>query len=151
MSAALCCAVTCAGIVLLSGPAHGKADPKPQSQLTEQLTRAIATVRTGGSSKNRTDAAERIAELTRKINAKEIDDGIIADLVSRLDTSDDPVRYWVARCLGNLGPRARVAIPKLQRLLAEVDCLQGSKTSASGIRFALTQMGVTPSPTKCAP
>jgi hypothetical protein len=65
-----------------------------------------------------------------------------------MDSSDDSVRYWVARCLGNFGPRARMAAPKLEQVLAEVDCLQGSKTSASGIRFALGEMGITPPPCK---
>jgi PBS lyase HEAT-like repeat len=152
MSAAFRSAVIAsAWIVLVSGTAHGKADHKPESPLKEQLTQTMAKVRTGEPSMNRTEAAEHLAELTRKIDAKKVDDRTIADLVSLLDTSDDSVRYWVARCLGNLGPRGKTAIPKLQRLLAEVDCLQGSKTSASGIRFALTQMGVTPSPTACAP
>lgn len=73
----------------------------------------------------------------------------VTDLISLLDIPDDSVRYWVARSLGNLGPRAKAAIPQLQRLLAEVDCIQGTKTSASGIRFALTQMGVTTPPPVC--
>ena len=142
--------IACAWIVLLSGPAHGQAHHKPEGQLTE-LTQTIAKVRTGEPSMSRTEAAEHLAELTRKIDTKKVDDRTIADLVSLLDTPDDSVRYWVARCLGNLGLRAKTAIPKLQRLLAEVDCFQGSKTSASGIRFALTQMGATPSPATCAP
>ena len=121
-----------------------------EGQITE-LTQTIAKVRTGGSPTSRTEAAEHLADLTRKIDAKKVDDRTVADLVSLLDTPDDGVRYWVARCLGNLGLRAKTAIPKLQGLLADVDCLQGSKTSASGIRFALTQMGATPSPATCAP
>jgi len=68
----------------------------------------------------------------------------VADLVSLLDL---PVgRYWVAVSLGNLGTRAKTAIPKLQQILAEEDCLQVSKSAAECIRFALTQMGVTPPP-----
>jgi hypothetical protein len=150
MSAAICFVVTaCTCVVLLSDTAHGKTDHTSKAQLTEQLTQTIAKVRTGETSIARTEAAEHLSELTRKIDTKKIDDRTVADLVSLLDTSDDSVRYWVARCLGNVGPRAKTAIPKLQKLLAEVDCLQGSKTSASGIRFALAQMGVTPSSPMC--
>lgn len=142
--------IASAWIVLLSGAAHAKSDPMSKRQLTEQLTETIAKVRTGGPpSMDRTNAAERLADLTRKIDPKKVDDRTLADLVSLLDISDDSVRYWVARCLGNLGPRAKIAIPKLQELLAEVDCLQGSKTSASGIRFALSRMGITPPSPTC--
>jgi hypothetical protein len=138
----LCFAVIASACIFFqSGTAHA-GDPMSKKQLTE----TIAKVRTGGTSMARTEAAEHLAELTRGISPNKVDDKTIADLVSLLDTSDDSVRYWVAASLGNLGPRARIAVPKLQKTLAAVDCLQGSKTSASGIRFALTRMGVTPPP-----
>ena len=87
--------------------------------------------------------------MTRQMNPKAVPDQTVADLISLLDIPDDSVRYWVATSLGNLGPRAKAAIPQLERLLAEVDCVKGSKTLASGIRFALTQMGVTTPPPVC--
>jgi hypothetical protein len=136
-------------IVLPADPAQARAGHTPQRQLTEQITQTIAKVGTGESSTARTEAAEHLADLTRQVHAKSVDDKTIADLTSLLNTSDDSVRYWVARCLGNLGLRARAAIPELQKLLTEVDCLQGSKTSASGIRFALSQMDITPPPLRC--
>jgi len=122
-----------------------------ERQFSEQITHAIANVRSGNSPSARTEAAEQLAELTRKVDSKKLDDRTVADLVSLLDASDDSVVYWVARCLGNLGSRASSAIPKLQKKLAEVDCIEGSKTSASGIRFALSQLGAPPAPSKCAP
>jgi HEAT repeat protein len=122
-----------------------------QRQFTEQLTHTIAKVRTGNSPLVRTEAAEHLAELTSKTDSRKLDDKTVADLVSLLDTSDDSVVYWVARCLGNLGSRANTAIPKLQKKLLEVDCVEGSKTSASGIRFALSQLDAPPAPSKCVP
>ena len=116
---------------------------------TRRLGKAIAQVRMGGSPKARTDAAECLAQLTHGIDPTKVDDKTLGDLVSLLDVSDDSVRYWVARSLGNLGPRAKMAAPRLQAILADVDCLPGSKTSASGIRFALSQIGVTPPPPRC--
>ena len=121
-------------------------DGQSDRQFREQLTHTIAKVRAGDSPVARTEAAEQLAELTRKGDSKKLDNKTVTDLVSLLDASDDSVVYWVARSLGNLGSRANAAIPKLQKKLAEVDCVQGSKTSASGIRFALTQMGVTTPP-----
>jgi hypothetical protein len=138
-----------AWIMVLSG-VSGAQDGNSERQFGEQLTQTIAKVRTGESPTVRRKAAEHLAALTRKTDAKKVDDTTVADLVSLLDTSDDSVLYWVARCLGNLGSRANIAIPKLQKRLAEVDCLQGSKTSASGVRYALSQLGVPPSPPRYA-
>jgi len=67
-------------------------------------------------------------------------------MVSLLETEEDSVRAWVAASLGHLGLRAKVAVPKLLKLLPEVDCLRGSLTSAPFIRVALKRMGKTPPP-----
>src|SRR5258706_9922519 len=120
-SAPICFAVIASVwmILLLSGTAHTKAGQPTEKQLTEQLTETVAKVRTGATSAARTEAAEHLAELTRGIDPNQIDDGTISELVSLLDVPEDSVRYWVARCLGNLGPRARIAVPKLQKILTE--------------------------------
>ena len=116
----------------------------------EQLKEAIVKIRMSEpSTAVRTAAAEHLAELARETNPQEVDDRTVADMISLMDTSDDSVRYWVARSLGNLGVRAKVAVPKLQEKLIEVDCIQGSLTSASGIRFALAQMGAPSTPAAC--
>lgn len=152
-SAPICFAVIASVwmILLLSSTALTKAGRPTGKQLTEELKETVAKVRTGATSAARTEAAERLAELTRGISPNQIDDGTLSELVSLLEVPENSVRYWVARCLGNLGPRARIAVPKLQNILTEVDCLKGSKTSASGIRFALGRMGVKPPPPTCAP
>jgi hypothetical protein len=115
---------------------------------SKSLTETMTKVRSGKTSSARTKSAEHLFKLTRTTHQK-VDDKTITELASLLDLSDDSVRYWVARSLGNFGHRARMAVPKLQKVLDEVDCLQGSKTSASGIRFALNEMGITPPPPKC--
>ena len=119
----------------------------------KEVQETIARVQTtSGPSMARTNAAEHLAELTRKIIPKNIDDKTLADLVSLLDTPDDSVRAWVAAAIGNLGSRARTAGPALLKLLPESDCLQGDLTSAAIIRPALKKIGVKPPPfTNCAP
>lgn len=114
--------------------------------LKQQLKETMAKVRNGDTSTSRTDAAEHLATLTRGIDPHKVDDSTLADLVSLLDTQEDSVRYWVAASLGNLGPRAKAAVPKLLKLLPQVDCLRGSLTSAPAIRHALKRMGETPPP-----
>lgn len=111
-----------------------------QMQHTMDCVKAFNTV------DQRTAAAEHLAGLAEKISRNEITEQTIADLISLLDSPDDSVRYWVATSLGHLGPYAKAAIPKLQALLPKADCLNGAITSASGIRYALKQMGVTPPP-----
>jgi hypothetical protein len=111
-----------------------------------QLEEAIMSVQTGGSLAARTNAAKRLALLTRRIDPKEVDDPTLEKLVSLLNTNEDSVRAYVAGALGILGPRAKVAVPALLKLLPEVDCLGGALTSATFVRHALERMGETPPP-----
>lgn len=131
-------------ICMLSGTAHG-VDKMSKKQINEQLEYTIAVVRTGATSNIRNDAAKHLADLTREIAPNEIDDKIIADIVSLLDL---PVgRIWVASSLANIGPPAKMAIPKLQELIIMEDCHPLAGLSASfAIRRALERMGVTPPP-----
>jgi hypothetical protein len=140
--------IVCLLSVLLSETGYAAGREKLMKQLDETMSEVRTTGKTADDQRN---AAEHLYRLTRGKNSKKVDDKTIGDIASLLDVRDDSVRYWVAMCLGNFGPRARMAAPKLQALLAEVHCIQGSKTSASGIRFALVQMGVMPSPPTCEP
>jgi HEAT repeat protein len=123
-----------------------------RSMAAQQMRHAISRVRTSKTVTEKTDAAQHLASVAEKINRKEVTDPIIADLISLLDSPDDSVRFWVATALGNLGPCAKAAIPQLEALLPKADCLDGAITSASGIRYALKQMGVKPPPRpNCTP
>ena len=121
-------------------PAEGRCDSKLE------LVETIAKVRTSGTLTARTHAALRLAELTSRIEPNEMDDKTLADLVSLLDTWDDSVRIGIAVALGNLGPRAKSAAPKLVEILPEVDCLWVDASSALDIRNALERIGVPPPP-----
>jgi beta-phosphoglucomutase-like phosphatase (HAD superfamily) len=124
--------------------AHPGTAQMRKSEILKQLSDNIEMVRTAATSNSRDDAAQKLAKLTRKIDPKTVDDKTIASMIDLLDMPD--ARYWVAVSLGNLGSRAKVAIPKLQTLLAEEDGRHVSKSAADGIRFALSRMGVTPPP-----
>lgn len=123
-----------------------QSDSRTRDQLKRQLSETMATVRNGETLTSRTDAAEHLATLTRGINPHKVDDTTLAEMVSLLETEEDSVRAWVAASLGHLGPRAKVAVPRLLKLLPEVDCLQGSLTSAPFIRVALRRIGKKPPP-----
>ena len=140
-----CFAVISAMLIFLSGTASAGG----LTMFMKQLTETMAKVKRGETLMVQRDAAEHLAELTRKIDPKKVNDKALADLVSLLDMPDEPTRFWVAASLGNLGPRARIAIPRLRKILKEVDCLPGAVTSADAIRHALTRIGVRPPPSNC--
>jgi len=112
----------------------------------KQIEEAIVKVRSDKTVDARTEAAEHLATLTQKISGKEVTEALVTDITSLLDSPDDSVRYWVATSLGNLGPAAKAAVPKLEAMLPQADCINGTITSASGIRYALTKMGIKPPP-----
>jgi hypothetical protein len=117
----------------------------------EQIEAAMARVRSAKTVDARTEAAEHLAGLTKKIGSKEVTETLVADITSLLDSPDDSVRYWVARAVGNLGPAAKSAVPKLEEMLPKADCINGVITSAGGIRYALIRLGVKPPPpAKCS-
>jgi HEAT repeat protein len=112
----------------------------------KQIKETIAKVRSDRTARARTEAAEYLASLTQKLSSEEVTETLVTDITSLLDSPDDSVRYWVAAALGNLGPAAKAAVPKLEEMLPKADCISGAITSASGIRYALTKMGIKPPP-----
>jgi hypothetical protein len=132
-------------VVLLAMPTDGLCEGRNEASMKE-VKETIVTVRSGKTVDTRTQAAERLASLMTKISRKEVTGEFVTEVTSLLDSPDDSVRYWVATALGNLGPAAKAAIPKLEEMLPKADCINGAITSASGIRYALTRMGVKPPP-----
>jgi hypothetical protein len=93
------------------------------------------------------DLSYKLAKLTKGAGQKDIDDKIIANMIPFLDKGAD--RYWVAVSLGNLGRRARIAVPKLYQILVEEECHPMGLTSTSAIRGALERIGVKPPHPRC--
>jgi HEAT repeat protein len=109
--------------------------------LSVQIGKEIDLSKSGETLMIRTEAAKKLCVSTSGIRSEMYSENTIFKIATLLDTTEDSVRYWVARALGNFGKRASFAVPKLLDLLKEVDPLRGSLTSASAIRFALSQMG----------
>jgi HEAT repeat protein len=108
--------------------------------LRTRLTETIVKVRTGATSNIRDAAAQHLFDLTRGVDPQAVDDETIAKLVSLLDLPEG--RGWVAASLGNLGRRARIAVPKLEEILPEEECRHEDLTAEGAIRHALKRMGV---------
>ena len=132
----------CLVLSAVAGIAQTSGGPARMKQIKE----TIAEVRSDKTVDARTETAEHLASLTQKISSKEVTEALVTDMTSLLDSPDDSVRYWVATALGNLGPAAKAAVPKLEEMLPKADCINGAITSASGIRYALIKMGIKPPP-----
>jgi hypothetical protein len=117
---------------------------------SQDLSVAIAELRSGKHevepNANQDDAAAHLAHLISRTKPNQVDDTTIADIESLLDSSNDYIRFWAATSLGELGPRAKIALPKLLELLPVVDCLDGTITSASAVRGALMRIGAVKPP-----
>lgn len=141
------CLLCATGLVLRIAMANGMDDTRKVKELQETIS-DVRKMR--GPSKPGANAAEHLAQLTKEIDPKKIDDKTLGDIVSLLDTSNDFVRAWVAVALGNLGPRAKAAVPALLKVVHETDCLELKEmTSAGAARIALKRIGVTPPPRDC--
>jgi len=134
--------VLCFAILAVGGMAQAGGGPAGMKQIDE----TIAKVRSDKTVDGRTEAAERLASLTQRISSTEVTEAVVKDIMSLLDSPNDSVHYWVAISLGNLGPVAKAAVPKLEEMLPKADCINGAITSASGIRYALIKMGIKPPP-----
>jgi hypothetical protein len=99
--------------------------------------------------KLRTDYAEQLSKSIRVNGPDDVTDADVEALAGLLSDRDDSVRFWVAASLGYLGPRAKQAVPELQRAFQERECDQGDMTSAPAIRVALSRIGTAPVETPC--
>jgi hypothetical protein len=121
----------CFVLSAMAGIAHASGGPARM----EQIKVTMVKVRCDKTVDARTEGAEHLENLTQSFSSKDVTDALVSDLLSLLDSPDDSVRYWVARALGNLGPAAKAAVPKLEEMLPKADCINGAITSASGIRY----------------
>jgi hypothetical protein len=138
---------TCLFAFLL--PIAGRA--KTMEDINKQLLNAIAKVQKAKTPAARYKAAERLGAITYEKDCSGVKDKTIQALISLLDIEDDGVRMWVASDLGDIGPRAKAAAPKLISILSVSDCMTWDHSSASTIPIALKRMGVDPPTRNCNP
>ena len=146
----LLCAVAC---LTLMATTTCSALTGNDARLAKQIQGTIEKIKgmKGPPSMARTDEAEHLADLTKRIVPTKVDDSTLKSLISLLDCApDDSVRLWVAVAIGNLGPRASPAVPPLLRHIGEITCSPFiSRTPAATPRFTLKRIGVKPPPQNC--
>lgn len=91
--------------------------------------------------------ASELPSLARQASqSNQITDKIVDNISSLLNAEDDAVRFWAALALGQLGPRATIAVPELERALKEAEArdrlsiVGPTLSSADGIRAALKRI-----------
>lgn len=113
---------------------------------TKEIYSLIKKVKSSTTPTSRTEAAQTLAQYLKKIDPQKVKEEALDDIIQLLDSKEESVQAWIAAGLGNLGPRAKKAAPKLLKMLPEAERTDGSLTSAPAIRMALTKMKVTPPP-----
>jgi hypothetical protein len=141
--------VSLAASSVLFFPVNGAGQAEEASTIQKQIAEDVVRVNTDNDLMNQIEAARDLAELTRRIYPSHVTDAELTSIESLLDNPNDAVRGWVAGALGNLGPRAKSAVPKLLQLLHDVEegCPMVRGLNSSGaIRLALERIGETPPP-----
>lgn len=87
------------------------------------------------SDKEREDKAYQLAVLIRQKVGKPAPKKLIAELADMMSDSDETVRFWTVGALQNLGPQADLAIPALERALAEARAADPPGQGRSGIHL----------------
>jgi HEAT repeat protein len=88
----------------------------------------------------RAEQAEYMYSLIEKHFTSIDKERAVAELEKYLSDENDAVVYWTAMSLSQFGKDAKTALPKLKEVLKIKEKLIGSKTSASGIRFAISRI-----------
>jgi hypothetical protein len=145
MMAALSAAIVMSSLKVGAQPSNAEAQPS----LKDEVYLTVSLVQIGKTSNERSIAAQLLCELTRGNASRQVDDPSLDSIIALLDSDDDSVRYWVALCLGNFGPRAKAATPKLLKIVDQTDCVKASKTSASAARVTLKRIGAEVPSSKC--
>jgi hypothetical protein len=115
----------------------------------QRIIRAIELVRSAKGANAKVDAAQQLRNLVLATEADSIDDGTIHSVASLLDFNNEAIRYWIAEALGHFGARAKFAVPKLQAILSERECVVAETSSASMVRRTLENIGEPAPERKC--
>lgn len=110
----------------------------------------VVRIQSNSDPEIRYKAIKRLAFDLHDDSSRVVESDVMA-LTELLRDSNDLVRHWTALALGQIGPRASLAVPALQDALLEVQCVRASNNSRFGITFALRRIGVSPTLVECVP
>ena len=133
---------------LCSQAMDGVFPPALVAEGPSRIRREAEQIRRETSDANRTD---RACVLSFNLNSDNgwVTDKDISILADLMEDHDDGVRLWIAAALGNIGPRARAAVPALEKAYRRIACVQLNATSAGAIQVALQRIGAKVPEVRC--
>ena len=124
------------------------------TDLPAKLTCELAKLKSETSRQARIQLAEKVADDVKQLSVvNEIDrinDQTLRKITALLDDNDDAIRSWAAIALGRMGPKARSAVPSLERALRRIERENEKKEvlpasdSSSAIQVALRRIAGIP-------
>jgi hypothetical protein len=121
-------------------PVSSDASAKPTCHAGETAA-MLRELENKGPTVRRSEMAGDLAVHLLKTENACVTSNDIKTLTRLLHDDDDAMRFWSAVMIGNVGRRARSAIPALRSALTERPCLGLGVNSAQGIRIALVKLG----------
>jgi hypothetical protein len=115
-------------------------------ECAKNFTAAVSKIaRAKVYSKEEDEAARDLEGMSLCVNPNDIDDATMTKIIDVLDRRSISVRLFVVDTIGNLGPRAHAALPKLYRCLEQEEakgCFVSTETPpALYIRRAIPKVG----------
>src|SRR6476660_5496458 len=102
-------------LVASYAPVEVFAQPISPSANSVKIERIVAEVRAEQDIGKRTNLIQKLAIDLQYVDSSSIDDEAIDAITQLLLDRDDSVVNWAAGALGNIGPRAKHAIPALEQ------------------------------------
>ena len=136
------------------------ADVQGEESHTREIDTLIEKIKHAPDGRTRSDLALELERVVNRVGKSEqFDDRVIDDMASLLD--DRAVRFWIAPALGELGTRARRAVPALKKALEDEEVAEATMmldedegvgaltmnrglSAANAIRLALAKIDVPP-------
>lgn len=139
---AICKLLLVAAVILVASFTPSFADDPGRNAVVAKMHQIADEIEKENSEEKKFDKTRELAWLIKQ-NKDIVDSETIDDLIKLFGKEDSRIRKWVAMSLGEIGPRARKAIPLLKAALDHEDCQWKSENSTLVIVGTLKKLGET--------
>ncbi|GAB2801458.1 hypothetical protein GCM10027021_26250 [Dyella kyungheensis] len=136
----LCCHAVAAGAPE-SFPVNRESNNAAPQNGASHVQQVVAAIEQETSQKRRIDEAESLYMWVAGPAPRQVADADIDAMAGLMRDPNDSIRLAIAGALGQLGPRAKRAMPALVQALRERPCENAPATSAAVIRMAIQRIG----------
>lgn len=136
----LCCLAVAAGAPEFF-PANRESNNAAPKNGASHVQQVVAAIEQETSQKRRIEDAESLFTWAVGPVPRQVADADIDAMAGLMRDPNDSIRLAIAGALGQLGPRAKRAMPALVQALRERPCENAPATSAAVIRMAIQRIG----------